>query len=254
MPRLPATLESDPYYVGNVQWLNVNGTKKMLARWVRDEMKLTELGREYYSRYGVDYIIHVPVVTTYKRRNGTLWEAPESTIPIEWERAPQEEGAPRFREQMIAHVRAKLPEDFTTLSIHSVRVLYNKDPKEWALSRREVRVEGRRANVDVRLDMPLGSPDGRHSFTARPESVVDAAHQPSENCVLSQLAPHLGITEDRLLGLLTQAASELYPANRQGWPFGHASRGWRLKCGVTPGRLPTSAGSWGARAMRSQTT
>ena len=129
MPRSPATLESDPYYVGNVQWLSVNGTKKMLARWVRDEMKLTELGREYYSRYGVDYIIHVPVVTTEKRRNGTLWEAPESTIPIEWERAPQDEGAPRFREQMVAHVRAKLPEDFTTLSIHSVRASTTRIPR-----------------------------------------------------------------------------------------------------------------------------
>jgi hypothetical protein len=58
---------------------------------------------------------------------------------------------------------------------------------------------------------------------------VDAAHQPSENCVLSQLALHLGITEDRLLGCLTEAANELYPANRQGWPFGHANWEWRLK-------------------------
>jgi hypothetical protein len=176
------------------------------------------------------------VVKTFKRRNGTLWEQPETTIPIEWERAPKED-APHFREKMLAHVRAKLPEDFTTQSAHEVRILYDKPLSEWALSRREVKVEGRRADVDVRLDMPLKAPDGRRSYTIRPESVVDAAHQPSENCVLSQLAPHLNIPEARLLALLTEAAQELYPANRQGWPFGHTNREWRLEWGVTPRQI-----------------
>ena len=60
--KLPANLESDPYYVWNVQWLSVNGTRKKLASWNGREMKLTELGRLYHNRSGVDYIIHVPAV------------------------------------------------------------------------------------------------------------------------------------------------------------------------------------------------
>ena len=140
---------------------------------------------------------------------------------------------PDFYDQMRKQVREKLPTDFTTQSVHEVRVLYNKPIREWALSRREVKVEGRKHKVDMRIDMPLRPPDGWHSLTIRPESVVDAAHQPSENCVMAQLAPHLGIPEPRLRDLLTEAARELYPANRQGWPFGHANREWRLSWGVT---------------------
>jgi hypothetical protein len=252
--RLPETLESDPYYVGNVEWLNVNGTRKKLSSWVRGEMQLTELGRAYYERYGVDYIIHVPVIEIYKRCNGTLWEAPESTIPVEWERAPGRDD-PNFHKKMLAHVRAKLPQDFTTQSSHEVRVLYDKPPGEWAISSRVVRAgrfarDGEGDLVDVRLHMPLHAPDGRHSFTARPDNIVDTAHQPGGNCVLSQLAPHLGIAEDRLLSLLTEAAMLLYPANRQGWPFGHASSsGASRLC-----RSRRCAGVWGARVTRSPIT
>ena len=79
--------DSDPYYVWDVQWVNLHGTRKKLAVWVCSEMKLTELGRTLYKSQGTSYIIHVPVKRIIKRRNGTLWEAPESTVLVEWEGA-----------------------------------------------------------------------------------------------------------------------------------------------------------------------
>jgi len=155
---------------------------------------------------------------------------PESTLPIEWERAPLE-SSPIFFQEMKKHIQAKLPEHYTSQSTHEIRVLYDREMSDWKFSRKVVRVDGSRADIDVRLDQPLKAPDGRHSYAIRPESIVDAAFEVSQNCVISQLAPRLCMIEDKLDDLFGKAALELYGDGE--YPFGQ-SGAWSANLGVTP--------------------
>ena len=208
----PVSWVTEPFRVGNVNWIDIPGQgRRRLSSWVHGKEKLTALGRRYYRETGgIEYIINVPVIISIKGRDGRIFERPESTIPIEWHAAPHQ-SHPDFRRDMQAVITDKLPEHYTSQSIREIRVLYNKPLSEWTFDKKTVRVDGNDAFMYVRLDMPMGNYDGRHSYMLLPEAITDKAFSVSVViCVIEQLAPRLNICPFVLEDRFGEAARELY--------------------------------------------
>ena len=203
----PSTWVGEPYRVGNVQYIDVSGSgPRKISSWVRNREVVTKFGLRYYAENPRTYIINVPVKRVIRLADGRLHELRESTIPVEWHDAPQR-GHVDFTRKLMAHVRERLPEHYTTQSVHEIRVLYDRPLRDWTIDEKTVRVEGGSADIDVELDMPLRAYDGRHSYGPMPEAVVNRAFERGvESCVLHQLSPHLGLSESRLEELFFQAA------------------------------------------------
>ena len=172
----PASWASTPFLVGNTQWISVTGQgRRKLSRFIRGREILTKWGKRWYSENPQEYIINVPVRQTIRRRNGTLYRQPPSTIPVEWTTKAHESDG-NFHTQMLAFVHSKLPDHYTYVSIHEIEVLYDTPAKDWQISSKRVSIgaDGR-VSFETKLDQPLHAYDGRQSYTAKPHNIVDLA-------------------------------------------------------------------------------
>ena len=105
----PVPFAGEPFLVGNNQWINVTGQgRKKLSTFIRGKERLTKWGRTWYRQNPEEYIVHAPLQITYKRKNGTLYEAPPETLPLEWRTNTHPENA-AFYTEMLDCVQENCP-------------------------------------------------------------------------------------------------------------------------------------------------
>ena len=121
------------------------GRARALAVLREGREVLTALGAEYYATERCDYVLHVPVIRTVRCRDGVLRALPESTLEIEWPRAPHE-SRPNFMADLEAYITDLLPENFVRQSVEEIQVLYDRPFAQWVHTKKTVR-SARRAST-----------------------------------------------------------------------------------------------------------
>ena len=99
--QAPPPWIGEPFLVGNNQWIRVDGGRRLLSTFIRGKEKLTTWGKKWYRENPEEYIVHVPVRITYRRRDKSHYEAPESTLPIEWRTPLHQEHDNAFYSTML---------------------------------------------------------------------------------------------------------------------------------------------------------
>ena len=163
--RPPAPWGGEPFLVGNNQWINVTGHgRKLLSSFIRGREKLTSWGRRWYKEHPEEYVVQVPVQISYRRRDGSTYKAAPSTLPISWHTNLHQQDN-RWNGAMLEHIRSKLPDHYTTLSIYEIEVLYDQPPRDWTVSRKRVTIDADgRVRFEAAIDQPLRGYDGRQSY------------------------------------------------------------------------------------------
>ena len=209
----PAPWGGDPFLVGNNQWINVTGHgRKLLSSFIRGREKLTSWGRRWYKEHPEEYVVQVPVQISYRRRDGSTYKAPPSTLPISWHTNLHQQDN-RWNGAMLEHIRSKLPDHYTTLSIYEIEVLYDQPPRDWTVSRKRVTIDADgRVRFEAAIDQPLRGYDGRQSFTPKPDNIIDQAFRSGEqNCVIEQLLERFSdIDHQELVDHFHNAAVKLF--------------------------------------------
>ena len=92
----------------------MGGRRWPLSLFIRDKEKLTTWGKKWYRENPEERIVHVPVRITYVRRDKSHYQAPESTLPIEWRTNLHPGREKHFFSVMLDHIHEKLPDFYTT--------------------------------------------------------------------------------------------------------------------------------------------